>query len=133
MTLNELPQEIQDKLVAERAELHEKWHKNDAYNICFVNDEGTRYFSATRICLEWNDNKGNHMWFGGGTRWNVSYGMIQWKCWRLTDPFGGHYKEYTWECGKRYAKSANGTEIPSQVATKKEVLAIAKAIGIFEL
>lgn len=34
--------------------------------------------------------------------------------------------------GKTYSKSANGTIIPASVKTKKEVLSIAKAIGILK-
>lgn len=33
------------------------------------------------------------------------------------------------ESSQRFTKSANGTEIPNRVATKKEVLQIAKQIG----
>lgn len=34
---------------------------------------------------------------------------------------------------KIYSKSANGSVVPTTVKTKKEVIAVAKAIGIFKV
>ena len=131
MTLNELPQEIQDKLNEMRSHLNEDEHRNDAYNVILVNKEGTRYFFAKRVCESWNDDKGHYMPFGGGTHWNIQYGPVMWN--RRKNPVGEW--DYYWcvPSSKRYTKSMNGTEIPSRVGTKKEVLSIAKSIGIFEL
>ena len=58
MTLNELPQEIQDKLNKMRSLLHEDEHRNNAYNVILVNKEGTRYFFAKRVSECWSDDKG---------------------------------------------------------------------------
>lgn len=41
--------------------------------------------------------------------------------------------EYEIILGKSFRRSANGTDIPKTVATKKEALDIAKAIAIFNL
>lgn len=131
MTLNELPQEIQDKLNEMRSHLHEDEHRNDAYNVVLVNKEGTRYFFAKRVCECWSDDKGHYMPFGGGTHWNIKYGPVMWN--RHRNPVGEWDYEWCVPSSKCFMKSMNGTEIPSSVGTKKEVLAIAKAIGIFEL
>ena len=134
MTLNELPQEVQDKLNEMRSHLHETEKVNGAYHIILVNKEGTRYFVARRCCIGWVDKRKGHtntMPFGGGTYWKLQYGPVMWD--RRKNPVGEW--DYYWcvPSSKRYAKSINGVEIPSRVDTKKEVLAIAKAIGIFEL
>lgn len=131
MTLSDLPQEIQDKLNEERKLLHEKWKRNEAYYVSFANKEGTRYFRARRVCKSWNDDKGNYMPFGGGTYWRISYGAILWD--RRKDPVGEWEYFWTMSGKKVYSKSKNGTEIPHMAETKKEVMAIAKAIGIFNI
>lgn len=123
-TINDLPIEVQNELNAKRAELSKKWHINSAYEVRFTNAEGTRYLYARRVSVPWHDNKGNYMNFGGGTYWTVSYGVIKARKERRAMGF-----TYEWCESQRYTKSANGTEIPSKVATKKEVLEIAKKIG----
>lgn len=124
-TINDLPIEVQNELYAKRAELSKKWHVNTAYEIRFTNAEGTRYFYARRVCVPWHDNKGHYMNYGGGTYWTVSYGVIKAK-----KEYHAMGYTYEWhESAQRFTKSANGTEIPNQVATKKEVLEIAKKIG----
>lgn len=134
MNLSELPTEIQNELLEKRSHLHETEKRNDAYNILLVNKEGTRYFMARRCCIGWVDKREGHtnsMPFGGGTYWKLQYGAVLWD--RRKNPVGEW--DYYWAVpsSRRFGKSVNGTEIPSQVGTKKEVLEIAKAIGIFEL
>ncbi len=124
-TINDLPIEVQNELNAKRAELSKKWRINSAYEVRFTNAEGTRYFYARRVSVPWHDNKGNYMNFGGGTYWTVSYGVIKARKERRAMGI-----TYEWcESSQRFTKSANGTEIPNKVATKKEVLEIAKKIG----
>ena len=130
MTLAELPQKIQDELNAERKQLYITMAKNDPYNITLVNEAGTRYFTARRKCESWNDDKGNYMPFGGGSHWSIAYGEVRWD--RRRNPVGEY--DYFWVLSnKRYGRSKNGTEIPGRVATKKEAIAIAQAIGIFNI
>lgn len=131
MTLQDLPQEIQNKLRSSRLELHNTWKCNDAYHVCFTDATGTRYFAADRVCMAWNNNHGAYMPFGGGTYWKIRYGKILWD--RRKDALGYDY-EYFWvRSGKIFNKSANGTDVPKTVGTKKEVMEIAKAIGIFDI
>ena len=65
--------------------------------------------------------------FGGGSEWTLQYGCIGFS--RKKQVMGYDYELCR---GKTYSKSANGTIIPASVKTKKEVLSIAKAIGIFD-
>jgi len=130
MNLIDLPQEIQEQLREDRKQLHTTMAVNDPYNIIMVNREGTRYFEARRICQSWSDNKGNYMPFGGGTYWSIAYGAILWD--RRRNPVGEFDYEWVRSRSKAFGKSQNGTIIPKRVDTKKEALAIAKQIGIFE-
>ncbi len=83
-------------------------------------------FSARRHQSSWQDDKGNYMPFGGGSEWTIRYGCIGFV--RRKQVMG---YDYELDYGRVYSKSANGTIIPSSVKTKKEVLSIAKSIGIF--
>ena len=65
--------------------------------------------------------------FGGGCEWTLQYGCIGFS--RKKQVMGYDYELCR---GKTYSKSANGTIIPASVKTKKEVLSIAKAIGILK-
>lgn len=134
MKLTDLPTEIQNELNEKRLHLHETMKVNGAYNITLVNKEGTRYFMAHRHCIGWADQREGHtntMPFGGGTYWVIQYGAVLWD--RRKNPVGEW--DYYWcvPSSKKFSKSLNGTEIPSRVGTKKEVLAIAKQIGIFKI
>jgi hypothetical protein len=123
--LSELPIEIQTALCEERVKLCEKWKHNDAYNVCFTNAEGTRYFRAHR---KTHAHPVYDMPFGGGSTWEITYGKILWDTRKA--PLGDEV-EYRWiRSGKVFGKAANGTEIPKRVSTKKEVMEIAKSIGI---
>jgi hypothetical protein len=128
MKQSELPIEVQNQLAKDRMALSGKV-VNGAYTVQLYNAEGTRYFYARRSQEPWWDNKGNYMPFGGGSHWSISYGAVQFRCYK--SPLGT--REYELCYGKRYNKSANGTEVPFSVATKKEVIAIAKSIGIFNI
>ena len=123
--INELPEEIRTALREERVKLCETWKRNDAYYICFTNPEGTRYFKAIR---KTHPHPQYDMPFGGGSTWSITYGKILWETRRA--PMG-NLCEYAWMCSRKtFGKSANGTVIPKTVNTKKEVLEIAKEIGI---
>lgn len=125
MLLTDLEQSVQDQLCNERESLHSTWYRNTPYEILFTNKEGTRYFYAIRKQACWNDDKGHSMPFGGGSKWHVSYGKILWTI--RKNPVGG--KDYYWtQSSQIFGRSTNGTVIPRTVATKREVLAIAKAI-----
>lgn len=128
MKFSELPAEVQAQLNKQREELKRK-RINDPYNILLYNEEGTRYFYARRICESWNNDKGAYMPFGGGSHWNIWYGKVQFE--RFRNPVGEI--DYRLCDGKTYGKSVNGTVIPVSVDTKKEVISIIKAIGIFNL
>lgn len=78
MKLDDLDIEIKNELLEQRKELCSKWKQNSAYDICFTNTDGTRYFKAKRVVLSWNDDKGHYMPFGGGTYWQIRYGKIKW-------------------------------------------------------
>ena len=127
-TLSELPVDIQDKLKEERTNLYKTWKRDEAYHICFTNKEGTRFFLATRKSVP---SYVSDRPFGGGSYWVVRYGKILWDS--KQSPVGPVLYEYFWKKGQCFGKAQNGTVIPNQVATKKEVLAIAKEIGIFEM
>ena len=128
MKLSELPAEVQQQLAKQRNELSGK-RINTAYRVELYNADGTRYLEAIRRCKSWSDDKGNYMPFGGGTYWIVRYGAVQWTT--RKDPLGG--KAYELCNGKQYGKSANGTEIPKSLKTKKDVLELVNRIGIFIL
>lgn len=126
MLLTDLEQNIQNHLRNERELLHLNWYRNTPYEVLFTNHEGTRYFYARRHQSHWNDDKGHSMPFGGGSEWRITYGKILWTT--SKNPAGG--KDYFWvQSSQIFGKSTNGTVIPSKVATKREVLAIAHSIG----
>ena len=131
MLLSELPIEIQEILRAERLTLCEKWYKNTGYEVCLVNKEGTRYFYAIRKQFEYTNDRGGYMPFGGGSDWHISYGKILWD--RTKQVMGNDYDYFWTKTSNLFAKSANGTIIPKRVGTKKEVIELVKAIGIFNL
>ena len=127
MKFNKLPIETQQRLKEERAKLSVKII-NNAYEVLLYNQEGTRFLSARRHQSSWQDEKGNYMPFGGGSEWTIRYGCVGFA--RKKQVIG---YDYELVCGNLYSKSSNGTIIPNTVKTKKEVLTIAKAIGIFNL
>lgn len=128
MKFSELPIEVQERLNKEQKALVHK-NINTAYNICLYNEKGTRYIVATRVCRPWSDDKGNYMPFGGGTSWNIKYGMIGFCSFR--NPIG--LRDYELCKGKTFTKSANGTIIPTSLPKKSDVIDLIKSIGIFGL
>lgn len=133
MKLNELPQEIQDKLIVDR----DNWKgtiSQNGYHVLAFNNRGTRYFSANRRCVGWQDTKtGNSMPFGGGTYWEVKYGVMQWAHRKHRNPLGELEHEYMWVYGTRYYNIRRTTDgvlinIPDKLNTKKEVMAILKKL-----
>lgn len=124
MNFNELLTDVQNKLIQDRKELKNK-NVNNAYHIELYNEEGTRYFVATRKCQAYSDNRGNYMPFGGGSVWKITYGCVQFKS---TVDFG--IKTYELCSGKTYGKR-NGVEIPRTLNTKKEVMELVKKLEIF--
>ena len=127
MKLSELPALVQERLKADQARLSER-NFHSAYEVLAYNAEGTRYFKARRVCHAWSDDKGHSMPFGNGTHWTIAYGAVQFRYHKLMFNLG----DYELCDGKRYTRSKNGTEIPSHVATKKEVMDIINKIGIFK-
>lgn len=125
MKFSELPTDTQQRLNDERSKLSNRTI-NNAYEVLLYNQSGTRFFSARRYQSSWQDDKGNYMPFGGGSEWTLQYGCIGFS--RKKQVMGYDYELC---CGKVYSRSVNGTIIPASVKTKKEVLSIAKAIGIF--
>ena len=77
MNLYELPVNIVESLLRKRDSLYSDWYVNNAYEVCFTNEDGTRYFYAKRNCIAYGDDKGNYMPFGGGSEWRISYGVIK--------------------------------------------------------
>lgn len=128
MKFSELSIDVQERLNENRKALV-KQNTNTAYRICLYNADGTRYFSARRVCQSWQDNKGHYMPFGGGTSWVIYYGCVQIKSMR--NPMG--QIDYELCNGKTYGKSANGTIIPTSLPSKKDVIDLINAIGIFTL
>lgn len=128
MKISKLPAEVQEQLARERQALAKK-KVDTPYEIELYNADGTRYFRARRVQHAWGDDKENAMPFGGGSHWSVTYGAVQARSY--LSPVGT--VEYEIILGKTFCRSANGTDIPKTVATKKEVLDIAKAIEIFNL
>ena len=123
MKFSELPQETQDFLKLQMSLLHDK-RINNAYHVLLYNEKGTRYFYARRmsIATKWAG-------FGGGSYWKVTYGAVGFHGTR--NPVG----EIDYELcdGGAFSKSANGTVIPTEVGTKKEVIALARQISIFNI
>ena len=120
MKFSELPVIIQEKLNKERANAHLDWKKNDAYKVQFTNKEGTRCFEATRIQ---SVNAPYGVVLNSSSMWEIKYYAV------VVKGLGGMCPQYILTAGQMFGKSANGTEIPRYVSTKKEVMAIAKNIG----
>ena len=126
MKFSELPKQVQETLAKEKGLLHLK-KINTPYEVLVYNETGTRFFNARRVQSAWQDNNGNYMPYGGGSKWVIKYGEVGFRTCR--NPFGEIDAELC--MGKTFGKSKNGTVIPQSVATKKEVLALIAQIGIF--
>lgn len=124
MTLLDLPTNLQERF----KKLHEEFigrRYNTAYQVLVFNAEGTRFFRAERISKASNWN----LHFGGGSYWTIQYGAVGF---RVYNNLMGE-RDIEPGYGKTFKKAANGTVIPEEVATKEEVLLIARAIGIFNI
>lgn len=132
MKFSELPMEFQEKLNKER-ENYKGLKINTGYEVLIYNETGTRYLHARRCCMAWSDNKGNAMPFGGGSYWKVVYGAIQFRA--TKNPLGG--RTYEWCEGKQFSSRTreDGTvvEINHHIGTKKEVMELVKALGVFNI
>ena len=125
-TLADLPAEVQSYLNRQLAELKPI---NTPYEILLYNESRTRFFEARRTQAVWYDNKGHYLPFGGGSHWSIRYGKMAFRSFKSC--IGT--REYEIAQGQTFKKAMNGTAIPLNVATKKEVLEVAKAIGIFNI
>lgn len=124
MTFKELPSETKKRLLEEQAQLHKK-NVNTPYCVRIYNFLGTRYFYARRVCEAWSDDKGNSMPFGGGTHWVIAYGAVAFA--RYRNPVGEI--DYELVDGRMFSNRGDVC-IPKRLATKKEVMALIKAIGV---
>lgn len=121
--LSQLRPEDIEEMSQVRLQLKDNWSKNTQYHIVCVNNEGTRYLIADRH----TDFYGRSSSF---SYWKVRYGKISWHFSRTSNPFEPEYTpEFTF--GQCFSKSLNGTFIRSSVGTKKEVMELIAAIGIF--
>ena len=126
MKFSELPKQVQEKLTKDKEDLYLK-KINTSYEVLVYNKAGTRFFNARRNQSSWQDDNGNYMPYGGGSKWTIKYGEMGFRTCR--NPFGEIDAEL--RMGKTFGKSSNGTVIPKSVGTKKEVLALIAQIGIF--
>lgn len=99
---------------------------NKPYEVLLYSANGMRYFRASRKCV--GSDKLNKA-FGGGSYWLVSYGQVEYTIKR--DCCGGN--DPILVLGKTFSKSKNGTEIYRRLESKKEVIELAKQIGIFNI
>lgn len=121
MKFSELPQEWQDKLNEDRKSLHLQ-NENGRWDLILYNKEGTRYFWA-----HYSPACGRYSY----SSWFVCYGPLSFA--KTKDKKGN--ETYVWRrnVNKTFKESANGTQIPREVRTKKDAIEIAKQIGIFDI
>lgn len=120
--LSDMPEMVANEMREIRKNLKKDWARNDSYHVCFVNEDGTRYFMANR-------ENGFDGYTSGNNHWNIRYGKILWDFEK--NPMGMF--EPIWIKGKTFGQAKNGTMIPKQVATKAEVMELVKKIGIFNI
>ena len=119
MKFKELPIEVQECLNVELGKLQDK---NTATEVFLYNKPKRRYFIAHRHTYASIYGR-----FGGGSYWSIKYGNIGFK-----RNFVMGCEDYSLAYG-RFAKSANGTMIPKTLGNKREVIELAKSIGIFNV
>lgn len=119
MKFKELPIEVQDCLNVELGKLQEK---NTSTQVFLYNKPLKRYFIAYRHTLASKYGR-----LGGGSYWSIKYGEIGFK----KNVIMG-VEDYNLAYG-RFGKSANGTVIPKTLGKKREVIELAKSIGIFNV
>ena len=87
MKFSELPKQVQEALTKEKGLLHLNLNKiNTSYEVLIYNEAGTRFFNARRVQSAWQDNNGNYMPYGGGSKWVIKYGEMGFRTCR--NPFG---------------------------------------------
>ena len=86
-------------------------------SVLLYNKEGTRYIYASYTSRSRYEC----------AKWTIRYGVVQ-----FARKYGSRQEEYEWHWGKRFTQSANGTDIPKWVSTRKDVLEVVDKIGIFE-
>lgn len=128
MEFNELPQEVQQRLLEESKNLSKK-NQNTAYRISLYNPNGTRHFFAIRKQLQWSDDKGNYMPYGGGSYWYTYYYVVGFKAYK--DVLGEiDYKLVdSVSCKNVILKNGEKVQVKGVFKTKSEVLELVKKIG----
>lgn len=124
----DLPMEYQEELARLRSNLRDE---NTPYSVTLYNNSGRLAFIARRCQRSWEDHRtGNYMPFGGGSYWTIACVPVQWR--PRKDVLGNGF---TLELcnGKRYGKYGDGKVIPTELATKAEVLALARDMGLFNI
>lgn len=128
-TASQLPQEYQDQLAKMRSELKDE---NTPFAITLHSKNGRVAFYARRCQHAWENHRtGNRLNFGGGSYWTIVCCPIQWR--PRKDLMGGGFSLELCD-GPRYGKYGKDDKaIPRQLATKKEVLELAREIGLFNI
>lgn len=125
----DLPMEYQEELARLRANLRDE---NTPFSVTFYNKSGRIALIARRCQHSWEDHRtGNHMNFGGGSYWTIVCCSIQWK--PVKDLMGNGFSLELVN-GKRYGRyGADNKVIPAELATKAEVLALARDMEMFNI
>lgn len=135
MKFNELPINEQERLRAERLNMHNH-PTNTPFLIEVYSEDGMRKFSAERYQYAYKDNKGGYLPFGGGSQWKISYSGWAWGFDIQRDDFNKCVKVpiNIWPRRFSYKTFEDGTrvEVPRVVKTKKEVIALIKELGCFD-
>lgn len=125
MKYSELPEQERAFLEEARTNIMGRI-SHDAWGFIAYNKRGTRFFSATRRCVGWQDtSNGNSMPFGGGNYWEVKYGEVTFIRDTRRIPVGGKQVDVRWCEGRTFSKITTDTKeitIPKQLGTKKDVL-----------
>jgi hypothetical protein len=131
MKFKELPQEVQDRLLAEIAENANKFC-DGAFELKIYSKEGTRGIYARRSvgdCV----NKYGHSWrLGGAQNWTIRFFGVQFE--RYTTPVGTR----DWRLcesktfGALILNDGTRIEIPKTLPKKKDVLALIASMPIFD-
>ena len=128
MKFSELPKDIQDRLLKEKANLCKR-NINTPYEVSLYSKKGSYYFKARRVVESWSDDKGNYMPFGGGSFWTIRIGKVNLA--RVKQVMG---YDYEFVDGETFSKAVIDGEtclIPSKVKTKKEVVNIVSKLSRF--
>ena len=120
MKVSELPQEVQERIAKERAELTDI----NNFKLVLLYDKTKRiFFMAKR---KWE--AGMHHAYDGMQYWQIYCGKVVVK---HSVRFG--FDQYELVKKNCYKKYGGGKDIPSTVWTKAEVIKLAKDIGLFNI